>query len=147
MIASLTAVALNVGLKLVLYKPWGAQGLAFATAIGAWINFGILVALALRAGSMRPNAVLGKVLAASVVASLALAAVAYFGVAPAHALAMRAAPFVVETQLALLGAAGGGVYVAVFLLAAKAIGLDLSVLRGGRRRVAKPQPDEAGAAP
>ena len=39
MIASLTAVALNVALKFVLYKPYGAAGLAFATAIGAWNNF------------------------------------------------------------------------------------------------------------
>ncbi len=61
MIASLVAVAVNLGLKLMLYKPLGAPGLAFATAVGAWINFGILVVLAVRAGSMEPNVVLGKV--------------------------------------------------------------------------------------
>ena len=133
MIASLTAVALNVALKFLLYKPYGAPGLAFATALGAWINFGILVVLALRAGLMKPNAMFQKVLGASIAASTALAAVAYLGAAPAHALALRAAHLVAETEFALLGAVGGSVYVAVFFLAGRLIGLDLSALRGGRR--------------
>jgi putative peptidoglycan lipid II flippase len=145
MIASLVAVALNVGLKLFLYKPYGAAGLAFATAIGAWINFGILVALAVRTGYMQPNAVLMKVLGASAVASGALVAVAVFGGAPAQAIAKHAAPFAAETQLALLGVIGMVGYALVFLIAARAIGLDLSALRGGRRR-AKISPDAGTAA-
>ena len=141
MIASLVAVALNVGLKLMLYKPLGAPGLALATAVGAWINFGILVALALRAGSMQPNLVLGKVAAASLVASVALAAVAIYGAGPTQALAAHAAPHAAIAQLALLGAAGVVAYVAAFLVASKAIGLDLSALRGGRRRATAPKPE------
>ena len=38
MLVSLIAVAINVGLKLVLFKPFGAAGLATATAVGAWVN-------------------------------------------------------------------------------------------------------------
>ena len=134
MIASLTAVALNVALKFLLYKPFGAPGLAFATAIGAWINFGILVALALRAGSMAPNAVFLKVATASLAAAAALAGVAVFGAATAQLLARHVAPFATIAELALLGLVGMIVYVAVFLAAARAIGLDLSALRGLRRR-------------
>lgn len=143
MIASLTAVALNVGLKIVLYKPFGAAGLAFATALGAWINFGILVALALRAGFMRPNAVLGKVAASAALGSLALVVVARFGDAPAQALASHVAPFVAETKLALLGGAGALVYAVVFLVAARALRLDLSALRGGRRAKAPAKTEPA----
>ena len=38
MLIALAAVAINVGLKIVLFKPFGAPGLAAATAAGAWIN-------------------------------------------------------------------------------------------------------------
>ena len=146
MVASLTAVALNVGLKLVLYKPYGAPGLAFATAIGAWINFGILVALALRAGFMQPNSVFAKVVGATAAASFALFVTALLSEAPTRALAAHAAPFAAETQLVVLGVVGMIVYVAAFLVAGRIVGLDLSALRGGRRR-AKPaaEPKETGA--
>jgi peptidoglycan biosynthesis protein MviN/MurJ (putative lipid II flippase) len=39
-------VAFNIVLKLALYAPLGASGLALATAAGAWVNFGLLVILA-----------------------------------------------------------------------------------------------------
>lgn len=53
MVASLLAVGCNVALKLLLFKRFGAVGLATATAVGAWINVAILSGLALRAGTMR----------------------------------------------------------------------------------------------
>ncbi len=134
MIASLTAVALNVGLKLMLYKPLGAPGLAVATAVGAWLNFGILVVLAIRVGAMAPNAVLIKVAGASLAGAVALAGVAVFGQPHAHAFAARFGGFADMIELALLGIAGMAAYILVFLAAAKAMRLDLSALKGARRR-------------
>jgi len=134
MIASLTAVALNVALKIFLYKPLGAPGLALATALGAWINFGILVVLALRAGAMRPNAVLTKVAVASLVGALALTAIALLGEGFARNVAARFDGLATVAELILLGLAGMIAYVLVFFVAAKTIGLDLSALKGARRR-------------
>lgn len=54
-IASLTALAMNIALKLVLVGPFGAAGLALATAAGAWINLAILYGLALKRGWTRPT--------------------------------------------------------------------------------------------
>jgi putative peptidoglycan lipid II flippase len=48
LIASLSAVAVNVLLKLALMGPFGVAGLALATAVGAWVNFGLLAGLAYR---------------------------------------------------------------------------------------------------
>ncbi|MFO1114753.1 MAG: murein biosynthesis integral membrane protein MurJ [Beijerinckiaceae bacterium] len=134
MIASLVAVALNVGLKLVLYKPYGAAGLAFATALGAWINFGILVALALRGGFMRPDSTLAKVAGASLAGSIAFGAVAIGVDGPLRDLSTFAKPFATETHLVLLGLAAMIAYAFVFLAAARALGLNFSALRGLRRR-------------
>jgi len=38
MFVALIAVAINVALKILLFKPFGAAGLAAATAAGAWVN-------------------------------------------------------------------------------------------------------------
>ena len=53
--ASLTAIALNLVLKLLLWETQGAAGLAFATAIGAIVNFVILFVLAWRQGKTAPD--------------------------------------------------------------------------------------------
>jgi putative peptidoglycan lipid II flippase len=55
MLVSLAAIAANVGLKLLLWKSHGAPGLAFATAVGAWINLGALYVLALKRGWTNPD--------------------------------------------------------------------------------------------
>lgn len=55
MLVSLGAIAANVLLKLLLWRSHGAAGLAFATAAGAWINLGLLYALALRRGWAEPD--------------------------------------------------------------------------------------------
>ncbi|WP_332683993.1 murein biosynthesis integral membrane protein MurJ [Bosea sp. (in: a-proteobacteria)] len=55
MLVSLCAIAANVALKLLLWRDFGAPGLALATAAGAWINVGALFVLALRRGWTRPE--------------------------------------------------------------------------------------------
>ncbi|HEY8579270.1 MAG TPA: murein biosynthesis integral membrane protein MurJ, partial [Beijerinckiaceae bacterium] len=72
MVVALVAVGVNVALKIALYEPLGAAGLAAATAVNAWINFALLAALAMRRGDMRPDATLLRVIAASVGACAAL---------------------------------------------------------------------------
>jgi len=48
--AALVAVAVNIAFKLMLMGPLAQVGLALATSIGAWINFGLVVWFAARAG-------------------------------------------------------------------------------------------------
>ena len=50
MIASLTAVAVNVAMKFAFMGPLAQVGLALATAIGGWINLSLLVVFARRQG-------------------------------------------------------------------------------------------------
>src|ERR1700693_307976 len=48
--AALTGVAVNVGLKIALVGSLAQVGLAFATAVGAWINLLLVIGFAVRAG-------------------------------------------------------------------------------------------------
>jgi putative peptidoglycan lipid II flippase len=48
--ASLTAVAVNILIKIALMGPLAQVGLAIATAIGAWVNLGLVAFFASRAG-------------------------------------------------------------------------------------------------
>ena len=56
MLCFFAGLAINLSLKLALYKSAGATGLAFATAAGAWINFTLLIVLGMRWKWMRPDA-------------------------------------------------------------------------------------------
>jgi peptidoglycan biosynthesis protein MviN/MurJ (putative lipid II flippase) len=109
-LVSLGAVALNVVLKLFLYKPYGAAGLAFATAMGAWLNFGALAFLAQRAGLMKPDKALGRVCVAVAGATALLALVAMFWAAPARAIAASIGAFHQEIELVVLGLSGAAAY-------------------------------------
>jgi putative peptidoglycan lipid II flippase len=51
--AALVAVAANIVFKLLLMGPLAQVGLALATSIGAWINFGLVLWFASRAGYAR----------------------------------------------------------------------------------------------
>lgn len=68
--ASLSAIALNLALKLVFWESWGPAGLAFATAIGAIANFAILYALAWRQGKTAPDGDLALQLSLVIVAAI-----------------------------------------------------------------------------
>ena len=68
------AVAINVGLKIVLFKPFGAAGLAAATAAGAWINFLLSCAFSRsRRGAMKIDLFFWKTATAVTMASFILA--------------------------------------------------------------------------
>jgi putative peptidoglycan lipid II flippase len=123
MAISLSAVALNVALKLAFYRSYGAVALAGATAVGAWINLVLLVFIACRRDAMRPDALLGKFALAVGLASLALLVAALLGQAPSLAMAQRFGRFVNESQLMLLGVFGASVYAIVLLGALKLLGV------------------------
>jgi putative peptidoglycan lipid II flippase len=53
--ASLTGLAVNMLLKILLMGSLAQVGLAFATAIGAWINLLLVLGFAVRAGYLEPN--------------------------------------------------------------------------------------------
>ncbi len=128
LIASLTAVAINIAFKIVLTGPYGVAGLALGTALGAWINLVLLFVLAYRRDWTAPSAALMKVALAVTIASILLALFAFFGEAPAARLAAALPRWRAEAQVALLGAAGAALY-GIALLA----GLKLLKVRLPRR--------------
>jgi putative peptidoglycan lipid II flippase len=127
-IASLSALALNVMLKLALFGPLGAPGLALATAIGAWVNFGTLYAIALRRGWTRPNDVLVKTAIAAFSGAIAFELCVLVALEP---LARLLADLPRERSLALaflVGSGAGFGYIVGVLAAAKLVKLDFAHL-------------------
>ena len=133
MLISLFAFAVNIGLKIVLFTPYGAPGLAIATSVGAWINLLLLSFLAMRKGDMRPDATTIKVFAAAAVASAAMAIVIVFGSPVAHAIAADAGRWKNELELLTIGLAGGLIYAGVLVACLLALGIRLRHLRPLRR--------------
>ncbi len=125
-IASLTAIAVNVALKLVLMPRLGAPGLALATAIGAWINLCLLYGIALRRGWTAPDATLKRTAAMVLAASAVLALVLVAGattIAGAVPPLPPLSPALVT--VALVGTAGGLGYGASILLSARLLKVPL----------------------
>lgn len=114
--ASLSAIALNLVLKLLLWKSHGAAGLAFATAIGAIVNAAILAFLALRQKKMRPDSELGFALAIAMIAGIWLIAALMLAERFAGPYLAALHPFL---KLALLTIAGGGGYFGIAALCAR----------------------------
>ncbi|WP_336487654.1 murein biosynthesis integral membrane protein MurJ [Methylobacterium nigriterrae] len=108
--ASLTAIAVNVALKLLLTGPYGVTGLALATAVSQWVNLILLVALAWRRGWTAPGRSLGVTVLGVALACLGLAATALVGLPLAERI-VPALPHLREIAvLSLLGLAGAAVY-------------------------------------
>ena len=110
LIAAFLGIGVNVALKLALYQSYGAPGLSFATAIGAWINGGILVFLAVRKGWMVFNQGFLRVFSAVVFAALILAVATPFLKEPALMLTIHFGAFAPVFFVIVLGLAGGALY-------------------------------------
>jgi putative peptidoglycan lipid II flippase len=132
MIVSLIAVGVNVALKLALYQSMGAAGLALATSIGAWVNFGLLVALALRRGAMDPDLTFARTAAAAAIAGFVLALAAQALWLPTWRLAGGLGLAAYPVHLALLGLAGALVYGLVLYVGLLVGGVKLT-LRGKKQ--------------
>ena len=121
-------VAVNVAMKIALYEKLGISGLAFATAVGAWINFGLLVVIAIRRGWMRPDTAFWKTCGAVAGASALLAIVALVGWAPARAVAAAIGVLQNEIAVGLLAGVGIVIYGVALFIALKALGVRLARL-------------------
>src|SRR4051812_8907416 len=126
MIAAFAAVGVNVLLKIALTQPFGVVGLSLATAIGTWVNLGLLVWLAYRRDWTAPNATLAKTLAAVAGASLVLTAFALLAFPPLPPFTASLSVWRDEALLGLLGVGGMLVYGAVLAGALKLFGLRLA---------------------
>jgi putative peptidoglycan lipid II flippase len=110
--AALIAAVVNIGFKIVFYSATSlAQvGLAFATTIGAWLNFGLVLWFARRRGRIQFDAKLarpvGRILLAAVVLAIAVG-LAKEWVAPAFSAWPRSGD---AATLAALAGIGGLIY-------------------------------------
>jgi len=125
LIASFTGIAVNIALKLVLWAPLGAAGLALATAVGAWVNVLLLLGLARRRDAFVPDPALWRTLLAVAVAAATLAGVT-LGLGPAVTRFAAGLPSLrTEAELAILGSIGIVAYAAVLLGLFRALRLRL----------------------
>jgi putative peptidoglycan lipid II flippase len=114
--AALIAAAVNIGFKVLLMGPLAQVGLALATAIGAWINLGLVVWFAIRAGHIRIDERLRQSMVKFACAGLVLAAVLWLSQAPVvHWLDGRHGLRDI-IALAVLGTIGAVVYGGLILL-------------------------------
>lgn len=123
MLVSLAAIAANVALKLFLWRDFGAPGLAFATAAGAWINLGALYGLALKRGWTDPDRGLPLLILIVGVAAGFAGLAARLLATPLYG-ALAGVPYEPRlVALALVALAAAAVYGAIALGALKAAGL------------------------
>ena len=107
--ASLTGLAVNMLLKILLMGSLAQVGLALATAIGAWINLLLVLGFAVRAGYLELNRALTRSVLKFAISGVVLAAVlwlaARFAAVQFSAMGLRD-----EAALLLLIAVGAVVY-------------------------------------
>ena len=108
--AALIAAAVNIAFKFLLMGPLAQVGLALATSIGAWINLGLVLWFAARAGHAGMDERLRQSLVKFMGAGLVLAAVLWLCEAPVTHLFADWPRFRNIAALFLLVAVGGVVY-------------------------------------
>jgi putative peptidoglycan lipid II flippase len=118
--AALIGVAVNVALKIALVGPLAQVGLAFATAMGAWINLSLVIAFAVRAGFLRLDSTLMRSLAKFVAAGSVLGGALWLTASLSASNLSRLGAWHDEAAFLLLIVVGALVYaVAVLLLFGK----------------------------
>ena len=113
--AALAAAAVNIAFKFLLMGPLAQVGLALATSIGAWINLGLVVWFAMRAGHLQIDERLRQSTVKLAGAGLALAATLWLCDAPVVHLFEGWQRLRDVATLALLAAIGGSVYGGIVL--------------------------------
>jgi putative peptidoglycan lipid II flippase len=108
--AALIAAAVNIAFKLVLTGPLAQVGLALATTIGAWINFGLVIFFAARRGLIGFDAGLLRSTLKLAAAGIALAAALWLAKAPVLGTFATWPRFGSPAALATLAAIGALVY-------------------------------------
>jgi len=119
--ASLTGLAVNLALKVLLMGSLAQVGLALATATGAWINLLLVLGFAVRAGYLEFDRPLVRALLKFLASGLILAAALWLSAKFAVVYLGQLRVFRDETVLLVLIAVGAVVYGAsIFLLFGKA---------------------------
>jgi putative peptidoglycan lipid II flippase len=135
--ALMLGVVVNVALKVALMRDFAQVGLAFATAAGAWVNVGLVIWYASRAGFLKPDQRLTRAAAKLGGAGVVLAVVLMAGNRWLTPVAAAFPALRDEILLALLGTLGLITY-----------GVVVSALFGRewlatlRRRAGSPPPDQ-----
>lgn len=124
--ASLVAYGINIALKIVLIGPFGVSGLAMATAVGIWVNVGLLWLLALRRGWTAPTPALAKTVAAVAIACLVLAGFVLLARDPTLVALSSLGWLRNLAALAILAAGGALLYGASLLLSLRVLGIRFS---------------------
>jgi putative peptidoglycan lipid II flippase len=116
--ASLTAAVVNIAFKVALMGSLAQVGLALATAIGAWVNLGLVVWFAARRDLIGWDARLRRSLVRLAVAGAGLAVLLLVAARPVAALCARLPAFRDESTLAVLALGAAFAYGAMiwFLL-------------------------------
>ncbi|MCE4222756.1 murein biosynthesis integral membrane protein MurJ [Methylobacterium sp. C25] len=125
LVASLTGIAVNVLLKIVLTGPYGVTGLALATAVGQWINLILLYGMALRRGWTAPGRTLGVTVLGVTIACGVLAALAVYGLPFAEQIVPPLPHLREIAVLSVLGVAGAVAYAGALVAVLAAFGLRL----------------------
>lgn len=122
MLVALGAIGANVALKLLLWRDFGAPGLALATAAGAWINVATLLLLGIRRGWARPDPRLATLVAVTLCAAT-LAGILARLAAPILVAALAGFPYEPRlVALAVVGILATGLYGVVVAGGLKASG-------------------------
>jgi putative peptidoglycan lipid II flippase len=114
--ASLTGLAANLALKVLLMGSLAQVGLALATAVGAWINLLLVLGFAVRAGYLEFDRALVQSLLKFAASGAVLAAALWGAAKLASAYLAHLPAFRDEATLLLLIAVGAVVYAASILL-------------------------------
>jgi putative peptidoglycan lipid II flippase len=114
--AALIAAAVNIAFKFLLMGPLAQVGLALATSIGAWINLGLVVWFAKRAGHFGVDEQLQKSTFKLAAAGLVLAGALWLCEAPVVHLFDSMNRLRGVATLALIVAIGGAVYGGIVLV-------------------------------
>jgi putative peptidoglycan lipid II flippase len=136
------AVAVNVALKIALMDRYAQVGLAFATAVGAWVNFALLIAFAARRGLLAVDARLKQAAARLALAGLALAAALFLGERIAAVVFASWTAFREEMTLVLVALIGAVVYFGIVFALFGRQWLDALKRRGGAPPAVPPPPDD-----
>jgi putative peptidoglycan lipid II flippase len=114
--ASLTGLAVNLLLKILLMGSLAQVGLALATAVGAWINLLLVIGFAVRAGYLEFDRAFVRSLAKFLVTGIVLGVALWFAAQFATLHLARLSAFRDEIALVLLVAVGAVVYAGLILL-------------------------------
>jgi putative peptidoglycan lipid II flippase len=108
--AALIGTAVNIVFKIALMGPLAQVGLALATAIGAWINFVLVLYFSARAGLIALDPTLKSTLGKLAIAGLALAVVLFTAAPWANALFSSWSRLRDLSELVALALVGAAVY-------------------------------------